>query len=822
MQRDPNIDPAAYTNFGNVQIPVLGTPRGSILISCAINVDFLSGSIDRLSSSKEFQGLRTERDTQDEAHHYIFLISSTSSSLEKAGAGETQVPFPNVVRPRASSGTRTPNAWKTDMEAIRQQMGAQRDGESEKDNDDEEESESESSGGEAQSEQGERAPRDGEVETRGRQPTTSPLQARPQPQPEEVQQPSPVRGAPTARGTGRGRGRGRGTADRTPSRTRSERIANALLPRSPPKAVQQTNAAEPALTAAQSRSRSPQKKAGPRKRLPTTPSGPPKPPAKRGRCATAATTPRLPAAQQQTLGLSPMDVDAAMAMANQTDAPPTSRLFGTRPRRVSFNVDTAEQSSPYRRHFPAIPKSPEIRPGYAPRPQAGASRSDFADFDPRTDKITLTRAELAELLAAAAQSPAARSMANLTNETSGIPQARQRRTGAEHGRGQEPKPSFEPRNQAAELSAQLAEHFERIIERADFQPNFHRYRTYSERIFQRWVAHPTWAIGDWQENMYQRVCDEDRDRRWESKQQPFRDEGARHSFRDDAGARQPFRNDEAPDTRRFSQQKPKENGAPRGPRKENGGGGSSGRCIFCGINDGHNTWRCDALTGRCRLSQNFKSAGTSILKKDAPASANLSMHAPYAAPAPPPAPQPHITRSGAPAQDELFPIVTPLKADRWEYWITKMGQTEEYADVPKGIRNGFPHGLDISRRLATTFIPRNLASALEQPEIIDAYILKEQTLGCSRLVSLYRFSASFNVASNAFIKFSIPQTVAADVAWWRAALSQETVEREIREPPPPEAEEIFVDASTSWGIGLVFKGSVASLEMQARVEGGRA
>ncbi|KAJ7772811.1 hypothetical protein B0H14DRAFT_2632242 [Mycena olivaceomarginata] len=47
---------------------------------------------------------------------------------------------------------------------------------------------------------------------------------------------------------------------------------------------------------------------------------------------------------------------------------------------------------------------------------------------------------------------------------------------------------FEPRNQAAELSAQLAEHFERIIERADFQPNFHRYRTYSERVFQRWVV----------------------------------------------------------------------------------------------------------------------------------------------------------------------------------------------------------------------------------------------------------------------------------------------------------------------------------------------
>jgi hypothetical protein len=58
-----------------------------------------------------------------------------------------------------------------------------------------------------------------------------------------------------------------------------------------------------------------------------------------------------------------------------------------------------------------------------------------------------------------------------------------------------------------------------------------------------------------------------------------------------------------------------------------------------------------------------------------------------------------------------------------------MGRAEEFADVPRGIRNGFSHGLDPQQRVTTTFIPRNLTSALEHREIIDAYILKEQKHG---------------------------------------------------------------------------------------------
>lgn len=78
--------------------------------------------------------------------------------------------------------------------------------------------------------------------------------------------------------------------------------------------------------------------------------------------------------------------------------------------------------------------------------------------------------------------------------------------------------------------------------------------------------------------------------------------------------------------------------------------------------------------------------------------------------------------------------------------------------------------------------------------------------GRSRLVNMYRLSASFHKARNAFIKFSVSEKVAKDIAWWRDELEKPRVELQIVQPPPPEADEIYVDVFTSWGIGFVFRG----------------
>ncbi|CAK5263722.1 unnamed protein product [Mycena citricolor] len=74
---------------------------------------------------------------------------------------------------------------------------------------------------------------------------------------------------------------------------------------------------------------------------------------------------------------------------------------------------------------------------------------------------------------------------------------------------------------------------------------------------------------------------------------------------------------------------------------------------------------------------------------------------------------------------ELFPIITPLRADRWEHWISKAGLADRYADIPDSIRHGFTHGITNDTPLERSFIPNNLASAIEHPEIINTYLENE-------------------------------------------------------------------------------------------------
>lgn len=56
--------------------------------------------------------------------------------------------------------------------------------------------------------------------------------------------------------------------------------------------------------------------------------------------------------------------------------------------------------------------------------------------------------------------------------------------------------------------------------------------------------------------------------------------------------------------------------------------------------------------------------------------------------------------------DSLFPVSTPLRADHWEEELAAAGVLDRFAEVPKGLRNGFSIGLD-SFALDQTFIPKN-------------------------------------------------------------------------------------------------------------------
>ena len=78
--------------------------------------------------------------------------------------------------------------------------------------------------------------------------------------------------------------------------------------------------------------------------------------------------------------------------------------------------------------------------------------------------------------------------------------------------------------------------------------------------------------------------------------------------------------------------------------------------------------------------------------------------------------------------------------------------------------------------------------------------------GRSRLPSLSRFAASFNGAHSNFTRKSPPITTFRDIAWWRLHLSNEFCGSTLSRPPPPSPIGFWVDASTDWGIGIVFDG----------------
>ena len=78
--------------------------------------------------------------------------------------------------------------------------------------------------------------------------------------------------------------------------------------------------------------------------------------------------------------------------------------------------------------------------------------------------------------------------------------------------------------------------------------------------------------------------------------------------------------------------------------------------------------------------------------------------------------------------------------------------------------------------------------------------------GRSRLPALSRFVASFNYLTSSFVRRSPNPSVISDISWWRTHLSSEFCGSLLSRPPNPSPVEFWVDASSSWGIGIVFGG----------------
>jgi hypothetical protein len=74
------------------------------------------------------------------------------------------------------------------------------------------------------------------------------------------------------------------------------------------------------------------------------------------------------------------------------------------------------------------------------------------------------------------------------------------------------------------------------------------------------------------------------------------------------------------------------------------------------------------------------------------------------------------------------------------------------------------------------------------------------TTGMSYLLALTRFITSFN--NHHFMTCYIPREVRRDVEWWKDTLANEKLSHSLL-PRTPADFDIWVDASTSWGIGLL-------------------
>lgn len=75
--------------------------------------------------------------------------------------------------------------------------------------------------------------------------------------------------------------------------------------------------------------------------------------------------------------------------------------------------------------------------------------------------------------------------------------------------------------------------------------------------------------------------------------------------------------------------------------------------------------------------------------------------------------------------------------------------------------------------------------------------------GRSRLPSISRFATSFNSFTSPFVRRSPNPSVLHDIDWWRTQLSAGFCGSLLSKPPPTSSVDFWVDASSSWGIGIV-------------------
>ena len=76
--------------------------------------------------------------------------------------------------------------------------------------------------------------------------------------------------------------------------------------------------------------------------------------------------------------------------------------------------------------------------------------------------------------------------------------------------------------------------------------------------------------------------------------------------------------------------------------------------------------------------------------------------------------------------------------------------------------------------------------------------------GHSCLSAVSHLTTSFNHFSSPFVRHSPSPAILTDISWWHAQLSSEFCGSLISKPLPVSSVEFWVNASSSWGMGIIF------------------
>ncbi len=76
---------------------------------------------------------------------------------------------------------------------------------------------------------------------------------------------------------------------------------------------------------------------------------------------------------------------------------------------------------------------------------------------------------------------------------------------------------------------------------------------------------------------------------------------------------------------------------------------------------------------------------------------------------------------------ESFAVITPYKADTWFQTLQRFNLLQKYPNLVHDILHGSPIGNP--PLLHSTFIPKNMPSAIANPQVIDDYLSEEIAAG---------------------------------------------------------------------------------------------